>query len=254
MGLLIFISHSGEDSLTAEAVVKLLRSALNLSPDDIRCTSVDGHRLPAGADTDEQLRGELLDAQVLLGIISHHGMSSAYVLFELGARWGARKPLMPLLAPTVGPEILRGPITGLNALRLDSEEQLHQLVRDVASSLGRQVNATSAFLAELRNVISSGISRNTARAQAVRETEPAVDLNDDGLAVIRMLAQSDHDREYYTTIADNLGWNKVKTQHVIDNLAEAGYLEMLMLYYGPGYGLTRKGRALAVNSGFTEVD
>lgn len=94
----VFISHSSEDAGLAAQVVDLLRSALNLQAARVRCTSVDGYRLAAGADSDEQLRNEALDAIVFIGILSPLSMASAYVLFELGARWGAKKPIVPLLA------------------------------------------------------------------------------------------------------------------------------------------------------------
>ena len=90
---IVFISHSSADGETAAALVRLLRSALNLTPPDIRCTSVEGYRLPAGAPTDLQLREEIIAAAAMIGLISPGGMSSAYVPFELGARWGAKRYL-----------------------------------------------------------------------------------------------------------------------------------------------------------------
>src|SRR6266545_3909368 len=114
----IFISHSSEDSTIAESLADLFHTALHLSKSEIRCTSVDGYRLPAGANTDEQLRREVLDAPVLVGLISQHSFESAYVLFELGARWGKNAFLAPVLAPGVSASIL------------------HQLVSDIASQLG----------------------------------------------------------------------------------------------------------------------
>ena len=65
----VFISHSSQDMALAERVVDLLRSALNLRADGIRCTSVEGYRLPVGADSDEQLREELLGARAFVGIL-----------------------------------------------------------------------------------------------------------------------------------------------------------------------------------------
>jgi hypothetical protein len=132
----LFISHSSEDQELAAGVVELLRISLNLLSAAIRCTSVDGYRLPGGADTNQQLRAEVHDANAFIGIVSQGSVRSLYVLFELGARWGAGRHLLPLLAPATPASALGGPLGGLNALRADSRAQLHQLVSDVARVLG----------------------------------------------------------------------------------------------------------------------
>ena len=141
----VFISHSSRDAGLAEAIADLLRSALRLSSQEIRCTSVDGYRLPGGADTDEHLRDEIVTVPVLIGLISESSVASAYVLFELGARWGARQPLIPLLAPGVTATSLRGPLLGLNALECSSASQLHQFVSDVARHLAEVVEPPASF-------------------------------------------------------------------------------------------------------------
>lgn len=149
----LFISHSSDDSDLAGRLVQLVRAALNLPSSTIRCTSVDGFRLPGGADTDEQLRAEVHDAETFIGVISADSMRSPYVLFELGARWGAKKHLIPVLAPGTSAAILGGPLTGLNALRCDSSAQLHQLVSELATALGMNAEAPAAYQHQLEQVL-----------------------------------------------------------------------------------------------------
>jgi hypothetical protein len=153
--LSVFISHSSQDAALAGQLVDLLRSALNLRADRVRCTSVDGYGLPAGADSDEQLRDEALDSLVFIGILSPLSMASAYVLFELGARWGAKKPIVPLLAPGMGPQALRGPLVGLNAISCDSAAQLHQLVTDVSRTLGVEAEGAAVYQRHVDAIIYS---------------------------------------------------------------------------------------------------
>lgn len=100
----------------------------------IRCTSVDGHRLEGGADTDETVRNEIGSADAFVGILSDRSMRSKYVLIELGARWVLNKHLLPLVAPETPASVLGGPLAGKNALQADSEAQLHQLVREWAGA------------------------------------------------------------------------------------------------------------------------
>lgn len=93
----VFISHSSRDEVVARLLISLVRSAINIPPDDIRCTSVDGYRLPAGASVNETLRTEIFGSTAFVALITPNRIESAFVPFELGARWGAQKPFLPLL-------------------------------------------------------------------------------------------------------------------------------------------------------------
>jgi len=141
----IFISHSSYDARLAEALANLLRTALRLSASEIRCTSVDAYRLPGGAVTDDQLRDEILEAETLIGVMSSRSLGSAYVLFELGARWGNKRSIIPVLAPGVPPAVLPAPLSGLNALESSKPAQLHQLVAGVAEQLSIVQEPASTF-------------------------------------------------------------------------------------------------------------
>lgn len=172
----VFISHSSEDSQLASQLVDLLRSAFNLSAPQIRCTSLDGHRLPAGANTDEQLREEALKAHAFVAILSPFSLASHYVLFELGARWGAQRPFVPLLAPGTGYQALRGPLRGLNALNCEGAGQLHQLVWDLAKILGTKAESPAVYHRHIEAILYSGHSQEDQRAPTqVTPTQNTVD-------------------------------------------------------------------------------
>lgn len=162
----LFISHASTDAPLAGLVVTLLRSALNLPAAAIRCTSVDGYRLPGGADTDEQIRREVLDAEVMIGIISAASLDSLYVAFELGARWGADQHLIPLMAPGVPPSAIRGPLAGKNALRADNASQLHQLVDELGGHLGIKPNSAASYQAEVEAILSLARTLTASAATA----------------------------------------------------------------------------------------
>src|SRR5260370_9252307 len=125
--LKLFVSHSSKDREIVTLLVDLVRSALRLSAKEIRCTSVDGYRLPGGADTMEQLRLEIHEAQAFVVIISAVSLESMNVAFELGARWGAGKHLLPVLAPGADASILAGPLSGTNALHCDKRTERQQI-------------------------------------------------------------------------------------------------------------------------------
>lgn len=154
----LFISHSSQDHELVRLLVELLRSALPLPATQVRCTSIDGYRLPGGANTDAQLRAEVHDTDAFIGVISAQSIKSLYVVFELGARWGAGKPLIPLLAPGVDVNVLGGPLIGINALRADNRAQLHQLVMNIARELQLTPEAPQVYERYIDAILTLGTS------------------------------------------------------------------------------------------------
>ncbi len=148
----VFISHSARDAGTAEAVARLVRDAFSLASSKIRCTSVEGYRLPAGANIASQLREEALAAQAFIAIISSQSLASTFVLFEIGARWGAQKSLIPLLVPGEAPEILSGPLTVLNALSCSSQGNLHQLISDISKHIRVKAGRPESYLSSFNAI------------------------------------------------------------------------------------------------------
>lgn len=149
----LFISHSTRDIGIVVPLIDLLRSALSLRASDIRCTSVDGYRLPAGARTDDQLRAEVVASDAFIGVLSPASDDSMYVAFELGARWGARKQLIPLLVRGALTGLLTGPLRALNAIAADSDAQLHQLVDDLANILNVSAESPAAYAKHVTAVV-----------------------------------------------------------------------------------------------------
>ena len=149
----IFISHSNNDVEVAKLLIDLLRKALNLKSSDIRCTSVDGYRMTGGASVDDTLRAEVHDAKLLIGLITPTSLKSAYVMFELGARWGAEKPMIPLLASGATPGHLGGPLAGINALDASQTGQLHQLLGDVARHLSITLDQPSSYTDAIEELV-----------------------------------------------------------------------------------------------------
>jgi len=151
--LTLFISHSAADAAVAKALVNLFEKALKISARQIRCTSVDGYRLPAGADTNDVLRTEVFGAKLFIGLLTPTSLSSTYVLFELGARWGARRPLFPILAAGTSAAHLQAPLSGLNALSASTADQIRQLIEDAGVALSMRVEPMASFSSAIDAVV-----------------------------------------------------------------------------------------------------
>jgi TIR domain-containing protein len=141
----IFVSHASEDKDLAGALVELLCAALDIPADKILCTSVDGFRLRAGTNTDEALRVAVLQSTTLVGLITPASQKSSYVAFELGARWGINKNLIPLTARGVSPGDLKGPLASKNALDCSRRPGVQQLIGDLGTQLKMEVERPEVY-------------------------------------------------------------------------------------------------------------
>jgi len=152
IGMDIFISHSSQDEKVAECIIELIRTALNIEASKIRCTSVNGYRLPSGADTIERIKKEVNGCKVLVVLISEHSIKSAFVMFELGARWGLSKPLIPLIISTQGSKLLEGPLSVINALNAHDQGQVHQFLNDLANTLNIRPENPAVYLNKITSL------------------------------------------------------------------------------------------------------
>jgi len=162
----IFISHSSKDILIAKSLINLLRSAFNLPADEIRCTSVNGFRLPIGVKPEEKLRQEIFDCEVLIGLLTPSSLNSHYVLFEMGARWGKDLTIFPLLCSERCIELISGPLKEINALDACDIHQVHQLITDLGNKLSLTAERTEVY-SEYAEVF----VKQAKTVGAVKETE-----------------------------------------------------------------------------------
>jgi len=84
-------------------------------------------------------------SKVLVGLVTPSSLESDYVMFELGARWGANRFLAPLLAG-VRPQDLSAPLSLLNVLDASNNSQLHQLLTDISKELNLALQDAASFV------------------------------------------------------------------------------------------------------------
>ena len=172
----VFLSHSHADTDLAAALTDLMLRALPLSNPEVRCTSVPGHKLPSGAHTSTQLRREIGQADVVVGLVSAASLDSLYVVFELGARWGSKKPLLPLFAPSFDFDKLKGPLAEYSGLRCDDDADLHQFVDDLATELKVAVGRPTSYQRALQAVLDASAGMTTGDPASEDAASPAVPI------------------------------------------------------------------------------
>lgn len=150
---LIFISHRSTDAGLARKLVDLFQAAFHLRRDEIRCTSVSGAKLPSGADAPKVLPQEIKQCRIFVALLTKQSVESSFVLFELGARWGAQQRIFPLLGPGVDSSLLPPPIRDQHAPSLTNEDDVLQVISEVADDLGRSLEPFLHYKEQLRALL-----------------------------------------------------------------------------------------------------
>ncbi len=162
----VFVSHSGKDKDIAEALTELMLKAFNLTASDITCTSVEGHRLPLSANTDEMLRRRIREANVFVCIATKNSIGtkdnsgSFYVAAELGARWGMKRYLALLLAGGARGSWLKAPFSTLNALSCEDYAQVQQFITQITPVLDREPQPAETYFKAIEKLVT--VSRLTS--------------------------------------------------------------------------------------------
>jgi hypothetical protein len=153
----IFVSHVTEDKPFAQALVDLMLEARVASTRGIRCTSLEGFQFDAGESWERALRREVTSARVVIGLISRSSPHSQWVLFELGARWGAGadrdedRSLVPVLVEDARLEDLPAALPRLQACRGSDATEVEDLVYRLGELLGTPIEQDRATRNRLRS-------------------------------------------------------------------------------------------------------
>lgn len=184
MALKIFLSHSANDDALASALVDCLLSSMILEDSELRCTSVPGHKLSVGTDFAAALLEDIGESSVVIGLITKSALSSSWVLFELGATWGSKKHMKPIVTGEVDIKALPGPVSGRHVARLSSRADVAQLLSEVT----KLVNATPRSAAKIDKAIETLLSAHAAHvsAQTVTHSKNKVETNSKELVVAGM--------------------------------------------------------------------
>jgi hypothetical protein len=148
----IFISHAHSDTDLTEAVVDLMIKALAIPHDQIRCTSVDGYKLPGGASVASQLRREVVEAELVVTILTPTSLASSYVLFELGARWGCDKAMIPVLSKGLSARRVPAPLSDLNLVKIGEPAEAFHFLESAAKVLSLPIARPSVLQSSILKV------------------------------------------------------------------------------------------------------
>lgn len=169
----LFVSHAKEDEILATAFVAFVRDCIDIPRAAIRCTSVAGHKLETGANAPSALLAELRGAPCAVGLITTSSAQSAWVQFELGARWALNRHVATVLGPDLGFDLLPGPLRDAHATTVDDVPGLLQLIEELAAKTGCPAHAATFPEAVERLGGAVGRVRKAAASKARASPRPA---------------------------------------------------------------------------------
>jgi hypothetical protein len=152
MTIRIFISHASADRDLVKCFVSALEASVQITEGAIRCTSLPGYRLRAGAHTSTKLREELQEAELIIGILTPASLESGWVMFELGAGWGAGKWVVPVVAG-IDYDTMPGPLKESNATDAATRGELEELFHEIADGLKVQRRAAGKASAAIDELV-----------------------------------------------------------------------------------------------------
>lgn len=154
----IFISHASAD---AEALVNplmlLYMTTFSLTRENFFNTSDE--ELTIGGDWIEQIKNGMVDAKIIMPIVTPRYLESAFCLSELGAAWVNDKNLIPVIIPPLDYKSLDATPyrTWAQTLTLDTEQGFYRLYEAIrAKNIGTPGNIarfTSQVKAFMKNYL-----------------------------------------------------------------------------------------------------
>jgi len=210
----IFISHSSEDEKLVKFLVMLLERALvGLAAKEILCSSLPGYRLAPGDTVGETLKEKVCNAGCFLALITQQSLKSTYVSFELGARWGNNKKIIPILSPDVPIQEIKAPLNEFNSIRSNNPSDLHDLIDSLSEKLKFKKNRTSAFNQYIDTLVN--FTPPLFELLNVKNTE-----NDDSFMTKTFTVTTTNDAKTAELLADFTDWEAapIKMEKIRDEL------------------------------------
>lgn len=155
----VFVSHAHGDEELVRRITALLRDGLKLESNDLFVSSQVGRGVAPAASIRDEILKQLSTAPSLIVVVTPKSAGSPWVWLEAGNRLGRTDKSNPIFAvPSQRHLPLVQPVSDLRCVRLDEEEDLHELVKAVGESLGRPAQTALEYGVALRDVVESAES------------------------------------------------------------------------------------------------
>lgn len=131
----LFISHSEKDAQLASALINLFVFAVPEINGKIFCSSKPGYGPKIGKPNNQDIKDNLINSKIVLGLITPNSLKSNYVLAELGAAWGLGRSLLLVVSNQANFGNVSAPLSEYTIGSLYYDENILDLIDRVANIL-----------------------------------------------------------------------------------------------------------------------
>ncbi len=127
----IFLSHAASNHDIADLLCTLLGDGLNITRENIFCSSLPGQTIPGGFDFVKHVKDQLTSADTVICLLSENYIDSQFCMAELGASWILSKKTIPLIVPPLTFEDVRATLALTQAWEITKSSGLNSMADDL---------------------------------------------------------------------------------------------------------------------------
>ncbi|NUN06655.1 MAG: toll/interleukin-1 receptor domain-containing protein, partial [Bdellovibrio sp.] len=149
----VFISHAVANEAIAHKLVDLLVSGVGLRSYEIFCSSLLGHSISTGKGFVEKILSALIEADVVITILTPNYYESIFCIAELGGAWTLKKDPYPIVVSPLKMSDVSAVLLGRQAMKIEDEEALDVMFDDLKRDLKIAGNATPIWTRKKKEFI-----------------------------------------------------------------------------------------------------
>ncbi len=216
----IFISHCSKDKNIADIFVdKILENGMGFNHTEIFCTSIEGLGIKTGKDWRNSIQENLLNAKVIILLITPNYRESEICLTEMGAAWASDKFVIPIIVPPIDFENLSVVYKVKQALNITKGPDLDTLRDDLKEFLSIEQPPTSTWSTKKQEgilLINNELEQTTFNSPLLRKEFD--ELNRELLETKQALKSIVKEKQQLLEYCKNL--EKTKDKEVVEDIKQ----------------------------------
>jgi predicted transcriptional regulator len=244
----VFVSHIREEASLAIVLKEWIESSF-VGQCEVFVSS-DSDDIPAGSKWLDQIDQALEQASALIVLCSPASLSRPWINFETGCAWIKRVPIIPVCHSGAKKGSLPPPISMFQALELDQEEFVPNLLASLAKHLSFS-KVPRIDERAMRQELNRALSHIEVPEKEAEEAKVSSDaFGEEIISVLTMISRWDYGESTVTELASSFNVSEERMKYYLDILQEQKLIDFsAALGRKTFYYLTKGGRKFLIEKG-----